>query len=263
MLSTTEIKNIDKILISAQLSFKTLRQSKKWLIYVVLSLIPLLYTLLVQDKLLGASNGMDAFFNFLMGTHFYIFFGFGCLIIALPISSDELSDNTIDFFIVRPIPREFLYLTRYAVLIGAITIVNFLIALVYFIFYQLNDWEQFSSKMIENILVLPMVIVFFFIVGIFYASLFLVIGFVGRDGLTVGLLIAIIDLLFSTIEIQSIRNIMPKVHAEVIASELFGSFYTLNKVNPPDLTTSLLTLGLYALALLLIGVYSFKTKEIK
>ncbi|MHA2362836.1 MAG: hypothetical protein ACXAC7_02680 [Candidatus Hodarchaeales archaeon] len=255
--------SMDKMRVTGELAFKTIFYSKKWIMYTIIALIPLFYTLFVEDKLLGAVDGSEAFIGIVL-VQFYIFFTFGCLFLALPVSSDEISDNVIDLYIIRPVRRELIYISRWIVLMISIILVNFLIATIYYTYYQFMDPNVDGvSGIIDNINMLFYALVLIIAFSLIYGSMFLFIGFIGEHGFTLGVLAAIFELFITGFLFLNDNPYMPRTNLQVIASELFPDKYFEYTVSGvPDLFTSILYVIVSTVLFVAVGVYYFQNKEI-
>ena len=287
-----------KLSTSLVMEFKTLFRGKKWLIYTAFGLLPVFFSLISGDKLFGYSNARLAFIDTFMNTLIYWLFTFGCLILALPLSADEFSDHILDLYISRPFPREAIWLTRWVVVTVSIIIVNTFIALCYYVYFQLVDPKgSFASTLtsdkdpvtkittlISNIpailtelstnsdLVWKMV-VFLIVCSLAYSGIFLFIGFLGKNALAIGVIVAIFEVFISALFFIKDQFFLPRTGLQVLAINLFGSDYKYTfSVTPPTLTLgpiyfssldlSIIYLFVLAFAFFGAGAYLVKTREI-
>ncbi|MHA2336537.1 MAG: hypothetical protein ACXACX_04505 [Candidatus Hodarchaeales archaeon] len=195
-----------KMFVSFELSFKSLFFGRKWLIYILLALFPLAFTLLTPNRLLGNDTVEEAFVDLFLITAVFFFFTFGCLIISLPFSADEITDHLIDLYIVRPIPREGLFLSRWLAYHLALVIVNVFIAVFYYLFLHIvvidfsgdliSEITSSLEMMYTNIDVLAKSFLVILYGAIAYGGLFLLIGFIGSKAFTIGMIVALFERFF-------------------------------------------------------------------
>ncbi len=244
------------------LGTKSLLYSKKWLIYVFLSLAPMFFSILNSNRLLGAANAKEAFVGVTMGLQFDFFYVFGVLLLALPFSSDEISDHILDLFLIRPIHKEVLYFTRYFVLVLANTIVNSFLVVSYFLYFNYID----KSSLFSNTETLLGILGFFIFANILYSALFLGIGFLGPKGFGIGVFVAIIELYFLNILFLNNDPLVPRTNLHIIANKFLGSDYPYNyKSNFITSLSSFQNAVVYVfvvtLLFLIIGYIYFKTRD--
>lgn len=260
-----ETKNptIDHFILSIQISLKTIIYSKNWIFYSILTLLPILFTLPVNDKLLGADSGTEAFLGIVLRVQLTIFFTFGCLFIALPISSDNISDHTMDLFITRPIRREILYLSKWVALILCLVFFNFLIILSYYIYFQFFDPNlEFISGIMNNLDILFYVLIFIIAESLIYGSLFLIIGMIGSRGFSLGIFVAFFELIISNMLFLADDPNMPRTNLTVIAENLFNEFIDISTEGLPSFEYSVTYLFVVSALLVILGIFFFKRKEL-
>ena len=222
-----EVPIINHISVSFMLASKSLIYSKKWLIYVFLSLAPFIFSILSADRLGGDSNGLQAFISVTMGMQFGFFYVFGVLLLALPFSSDEISDHIMDLYLIRPIHKEIIYFTRYVVLVLANTILNSLLVIFYYVYFYVVD----NRDMVADLGILRGTLTFFIIANIIYSALFIGIGFIGPRGFGIGVFVAIVELFFLSFLFLQDDAIIPRTNLKIIAHEFLGSAFPYNGVN--------------------------------
>ncbi|MFX1512799.1 MAG: hypothetical protein ACFFCQ_09455 [Promethearchaeota archaeon] len=253
---------LEKMLVSMNIAFKSLFRGRKWLVFTILSLIPLFLTLLIDDKLLGNRNAEYAFVDIFLGFQFFLFFSFGCLILALPISSDEISDHVIDLYLVRPVRREVLWASRWIVLNISLIVVNFGISLVYFLYFHFwDDSADFFSSVIDDAYLLVDAFFFILAASLVYGGLFLLVGFIGRRGFALGVMLAIFELFFLSLLFLSDEPYIPRTNLQVIADKVFDPVYTFDVDKAPDFLFSLGYVGFVAVAIFLIGTYYLSNRQ--
>ncbi|MHA2104953.1 MAG: hypothetical protein ACW981_16110 [Candidatus Hodarchaeales archaeon] len=246
-----------KMFVSFELSFKSLFFGRKWLIYILLALFPLAFTLLTPNRLLGNDTVEEAFVDLFLITAVFFFFTFGCLIISLPFSADEITDHLIDLYIVRPIPREGLFLSRWLAYHLALVIVNVFIAVFYYLFLHIvvidfsgdliSEITSSLEMMYTNIDVLAKSFLVILYGAIAYGGLFLLIGFIGSKAFTIGMIVALFE---------RITNL------QTIAAELFDPLFRYNpSTEVPDFILSQFYLIFLAIVFLVLGLLFIRRKE--
>lgn len=248
-----------------ELGLKSLIYSKKWLIYIILSLAPFLFSVFNSDRLgFGNENAVDAFIGVTMGMQFELFYVFGVLLLCLPFTSDEITDHVMDLFLIRPIHKEVIYFTRYINLVLASTVINGLLVIFYYVYYFLVDNRNMLDTTDLGLLV--NVIFFFFIANILYSALFIGIGFLGSKGFAIGVFVAIIEIFFLNFLFLTNDPIVPRTNLRIIANDLLGANYTydIKSTIIPSLS-SLSNAYLYILVVSVIfsaiGYLYFKTRD--
>ena len=66
-------------------------------------------------------------------------FTFGTLLISLPVSSDEVTDNVIDLYLVRPIRRDVFWTSRWITVNIGVFIINTAIVTFYWLYFNSVD----------------------------------------------------------------------------------------------------------------------------
>lgn len=254
---------ISHIAMSFELGTKSLIYSKKWLIYVILSLAPFVFSILNSNRLgAGNSTALQAFIGFAMTFQFGLFYEFGVLLLALPFSSDEITDHIMDLFLIKPVRKEIVYFTRYVVLVLASTIINGLLVIFYYIYYFLVARQD----MFNNLGLLINVIFFFLLANILYSALYLGIGILGSKGFGIGVFVAILETFLLNLFFLSNDPSMPRTNLQIIANNLFGSnfsYTTQNRSIPyfASLTNAYLYIAVITIIFLAIGFYYFKSRD--
>ncbi|OLS26704.1 MAG: hypothetical protein HeimC3_08060 [Candidatus Heimdallarchaeota archaeon LC_3] len=261
-----------KMFVSFELSIKSLFFGRKWIIYLLLALFPLVFTLLSENRLLGSDTVEEAYIGLFLETAIFFFFTFGCLIISLPFSADEISDHLLDLYIVRPIPREALYFSRWIAYHLAIVIVNIFIAMIYFIFLHLvsmnfsgdliTELNNTIELMINNFHLLLKSALLILYASVTYGGLFLIIGFIGSRAFTIGVIVALFERFFLSLLFLRDQPYLPSTNLQTIAEELFRPLYTYSPITEvPDFILSQLYLFLLAGLFLVLGLLFIRKKE--
>jgi hypothetical protein len=261
-----------KMFVSFELSFKSLFFGRKWIIYMLLALFPLIFTLLTPNRLLGYETVEKAFIELFLGTAIFFFFTFGCLIVSLPFSADEITDHLIDLYIVRPIPKEGLYLSRWLAYHLALVIVNILIAVFYYLFLHIvaidtsgnliSEITNSIELMFNNLDILANSFLLILYGSVAYGGLFLIIGFIGNKAFTVGMIVALFERFFLSLLFLGDEPYLPLTNLQTIASELFGNLYSYYPTKEvPDFILSQFYLIFLGGIFLLLGLLSIRRKE--
>lgn len=256
---------IDHLAVSIKLAMKSLIYSKKWLLYLILSLVPLFLTALSTDPLLGNSTAQSAYVDVFVGTILFLFFTFSCLLLALPVSGDEISDRFFELILVRPVRKEVLWTARWIVTHVSVFVLNFVIASMYFVYFHFVDDNSLTlDELARNVDLLQGTALLLMAATLIYGGLFLTVGFIGRRGLSIGIIIAIFELLFLNTLFLTDEPYIPRTHLQVIADHVFGSLYTYtpgqNKV-APELWVSQTYTVIMALLFFIVGMFYLKYRE--
>ena len=142
-------ENLKELIITQQykltnsiiIGLKTIFYGKKWLIYIALSFINLIAIMVIEGPNAKFEDPTESFLNVMFGWLFPTIFIFGCLLLSLPLSNDEISEHTLDLFLIRPIKREVYWFSRWIVVNIVIYCVNIAIYFIYFLYFH-----AFASK---------------------------------------------------------------------------------------------------------------------
>ena len=230
----------------------------------MIGLLPIFFSLISGDKLLGSHTPRAAFIDAFMGNLFFLLFTFGCLILTLPLSADEITDHILDLYIVRPISRETIWFTRWIVANISVVLVNTFIGLCYYIYFYAIDPNGFSlSALTTNSDLMWNMILFLIASSITYTGIFLLIGFLGKNALAIGVFVAIFEVFLSALVFLKDQPYLPRTNLQVVAVNLFKPDYTYTfAVTPPDLSISVLYILVIAFVFLAAGAYFVKTREL-
>lgn len=232
--SEGNISLISHVEVTFTMSVKSLVYSRKWIIYALLSLIPILFSLINPRRLGGATTPIDAFLSMTFSLQYGFFYVFGVLLLALPFSSDEITDHIMDLFLIRPVYREVLFFTRYIVLVIANTLLTSILILLYYIYFYTIDnlgdlfkgnWINLFNKMTNraDLNILFGTLIFFFLANLIYSALFLAIGFIGSRGFGIGIFVAILELYFLSYLFLANSPLIPRTNLNIIGIQLIGS----------------------------------------
>ena len=270
VLALPEFENQGKYLkLSIRMNIRTLFYSWKWLLYIIIGLLPLLFTIFAKDKLLGQPDAISAFINAIISNsedfNFYLtLLTFGCLLIAQPLSTDEISDHMIDLQLVRPIKREIIWTSRFIVVNIGAWLVNMIILTIYYIFYHIVDpnhtvWDIFN---LNHIGLLIYAYIFVLLASLCYSGIFLFVGLIGKRGFSLGVMLAVFESFFLNLLFLADSRYMPRTHLENIAGTYFDPTYVY-QTKPVGLTpllSYLYVLGLM-LASYLLGIWYLRRRE--
>lgn len=253
---------VDHTFVTFTLNVKSLLYSKKWLIYVVLSLAPFIFSILNSNRLGSSPTALEAFISVTMDTSFGFFYVFGVLLLALPFTSDEITDHIMDLYLIRPIHKEVIFFTRYIALVLANTILNSILIIFYYIYFYLID----NRNMVNDLGTLGSVIIFFFIANLLYSALFLGIGFIGSKGFGIGVFVALIELFFLNFLFLVNDPLVPRTNLRIIAHELIGSKYPYDVSNKlisgfSSYDNALIYVAIVTILFLLAGLIYVKTRD--
>jgi hypothetical protein len=226
-------------------------------------MLPLLLTLLVDDHLMGNVDAPSAFTDFYIGFFFMLLFNFGALMLALPLSADEISDNVTDLYLVRPIRREAFWLSKWIAVNLAIFTMNTLIALIYYTYFHLVDENTpFAEGFSENIALLINSLIFIFAASLTYGGIFLFVGFIGNRGFTFGIILALFEQFFLSMMFLADNKWIPRTNLLKIADKLFGKyFYYEDAPGGLSLFDSWLYVIVFCIAFLFIGASYLRKRQ--
>ncbi|MHA2272920.1 MAG: hypothetical protein ACXACI_13725 [Candidatus Hodarchaeales archaeon] len=260
MESITAVPNeLEKAIVSFQLALKSVFFGRKWIIFLVLGLFPLTFTLLVEDRLLGNPDARAAFVDLFIGFQYLLFFTFSCLILSLPMSADEISDHVIDLYLVRPIRREVLWGARWLAANVSVLLLNFSIAIIYYLYFHVVE-EDFSG-IINDLDLLSSAFIFLVAATLAYAGIFLFVGFIGNRGFTFGVTLAIFELFLLSLLFLADEPYIPRTNLQVIADDLFGNLYNYTPKGTEDLLYSWGFVGLLAVVFFVVGAAYLRIRE--
>jgi len=248
--------------VSSLIAIKTLIYGRKWLIYLLLSLTFLIVPILSKDPLGPNPNAKAEFMIWFTQNFIPFLLPFGAFILSLPLTSDEISDNITELYLVRPISRENFYLSRVSMAILSTWIINDIIALIYYIAYFILDPTRGISDALQNYYLYTWSVYIMLLATIMYSTLFIFIGMLGSRGMVLGILVAIFDTAIAPNLFLVDSAAMPRTHLLHLTSEYFGSLYNYTTA-PKDMT--LLSNHLYAVIFMLVslvlGLLYFRSKE--
>ncbi|MCG3217755.1 MAG: hypothetical protein KAR35_02055 [Candidatus Heimdallarchaeota archaeon] len=264
--TTPEIFNheFNQFKISLLLAFKTLFFSRKWLLYAILSLFPIALSLLIDEKLMGSETAEEAFIGYYLGFIFLLLFTFGCLLTALPVSSDEITDQMMDLYLVRPVRRETLWAARWVAVNVSVILVNAILALLTFFYFSLfDDRGSAIAVMSNNMDVYWQTIIFICLGSLMYTGVFLLVGIIGNKGFTFGLILALFEQFFLTFLFLENEPLIPRTNMFNLADWLYSDdLYEYHQL-PSSLSVadSLIYTVIFCLGTFVLGIYYVRKKE--
>ena len=106
-------------------------------------------------------------------------------------------------------------------------------------------------------------ILFLIASSITYTGIFLLIGFLGKNALAIGVFVAIFEVFLSALVFLKDQPYLPRTNLQVVAVNLFKPDYTYTyAVTRPDLSISVLYILVIAFVFLAAGAYFVKTREL-
>ncbi len=252
-----------KLTTSIKIGAKIILYSKKWMIYLALAFINLLMFFLIDGIDVRYSHPDEAFIDLVFGTMFPFIFVFGCLLISLPISADEVSDHTMDMYLVRPIKRETYWLSRWIVVNIVVFCVNVVIYLIYFLYFHAFAKQGVFAGIGDNLGVFGSVVLLILPATFIYSGLFLLVGMIGNRGFLLSLLVALFELLFVSLLFLNNSPLIPQTNLYRIANELLPKLVDFH--TPKDLTflnAELYTI-IFTTVVFFLGAFYLRIREIK
>ncbi|MCH8908458.1 MAG: hypothetical protein IH840_15330 [Candidatus Heimdallarchaeota archaeon] len=257
-----KISELILLKVSTVIGIKTILNSKKWLIYLIIAFLPLIIVVLVGDPLIGEESAEEAFISFFLGFVYIWIFAFGVLLIVLPLSSDEISDHITDLYLVRPIRRETYWFSRVIATNVGVFSTTLLIALVYFLFFNLFDKPL---EIIDNIGILVKTTLFVFFASIVYSGLYLLVTSTKKSGFTYGIMFAVVEQFFLPFLFLADSRYIPKNVTLMIADSMFTNFdvqsYGINPASNFTFTWAYQFAAVFTLLMLILGGWYYRRRE--
>ena len=252
-----------KLINSVIMGFKTIFYGKKWIIYLALSFINLIVIMLIEGPEAKFEDPTESFLTVMFGWLFPAIFIFGCLLLSLPLSNDEISDHTIDLFLVRPIKREVYWLSRWIVVNIVIYCVNIAIYFVYFLYFHAFASKGSFTSLSSDFYIFGRVAVLLIPATLIYAGLFLLVGMIGNRGLLIGLILAIFDVIIVGLFLLEENLYLPQGNLNRIAKNLLNKYIEIE--TPEDLTLEDAWLYSYLFSIIVFtcGAYYLRIRQIK
>ncbi len=270
---TVKVLQQDKLINSIKIGFKTLFYSKKWLIYMVLALIFLPVIILIEIVIEGGTIKIEypdeVFVDIIFDMLFPVIFIFGCLLISLPLSADEISDHSIELYLVRPIKREVYWLSRWIVVNIAVYCLNIIIYFVYFLFCYAFAKQGLFAGMEDKLWVFGGVAILLLLATLIYSGSFLVVGMIGNRGLLLSFILAIFELFFISMFFLSDSPYIPQNNLYKIANDLLPDHFMkedLKLRNVPkelNLQDAWIYVTIFPIVVFVGGAFYLRMREIK
>ena len=256
----------DKLINSIKIGFKTLFYSKKWLIYIALAFIFLPVIILIEIVIEGGTIEIkkpDEAFIDITNMLFPLIFVFGCLLISLPLSADEISDHSIELYLVRPIKREVYWLSRWIVVNVAVYCVNIIIYFVYFLFVHAFAEKGVFAGMGGNFYVFGGVAIILLLATLIYSGSFLLVGMIGNRGLLLSFMLAIFELFFISMLFLSKNPYIPQNNLFEIANDLLPDHFDFDTPEDLKLLNAWIYVTIFPIVVFVGGAFYLRMREIK
>ena len=263
----------DKLITSIKIGFMTLFYSKKWLIYMVLALIFLpviiLIEIVIEDGYLEFNHADETFVDIVFKMLFPVIFIFGCILISLPLSADEISDHSIELYLVRPIKREIYWLSRWIVVNVSVYCINIIIYFVYFLFCHAFAIQGLFAGIGGNLELFGKVAVLLLLTTLIYSGTFLLVGMIGNRGLLLSFTLAIFELFLISMFFLSDSPYIPQNNLYKIANDLLPNHFTtkdLDLRNVPEelkLQDAWIYVTIFPIVIFACGAFYLRMREIK
>ena len=256
----------DKLINSIKIGFKTLFYSKKWLIYLALAFIFLPVIILIEIVIEGGTIEIkkpDEAFIDITNMLFPLIFFFGCLLISLPLSADEISDYSIELYLVRPIKREVYWISRLIVVNVAVYCVNIIIYFVYFLFVHAFAEKGVFADMGENFYVFGGVAIILLLATLIYSGSFLLVGMIGNRGLLLSFMLAIFELFFISMLFLSKNPYIPQNNLFEIANDLLPDHFDFDTPEDLKLLNAWIYVTIFPIVVFVGGAFYLRMREIK
>lgn len=252
-----------KLTASIKIGIKVILYSKKWMIYLALAFINLLMLFLIEGIDVRYAHPDEAFIDLVFGIMFPFIFVFGCLLISLPISADEVSDHTMDMYLVRPIKRETYWLSRWIVVNIVVYCVNVLVYFIYFLYFHAFAKQGVFAGMGDNIGVFGSVVLLLLPATFIYSGLFLLVGMIGNRGFLLSLLVALFELLFVSLLFLNNSPLIPQTNLYRIANELLPRHVDFDTPSKLTFFNAILYTIIFTTIVFVLGALYLRKREIK
>lgn len=229
------------LILSSKLGLLTLLNGRKWMIYVFLGVLPLMFSWIARSYLFGNDTAEEAFIAIYINFFFIVLFAFGTMLITLPVSADEVSDNIIDLYLVRPIRRDVYWTSRWISVNIGVFIINVGIVTFYWLYF--NTVDEGLSGLFEGLLQIVFydkdanhigfntywrVIWLVMLASFIYSGLFLLVGNIGNRGFTIGMMLALVETFFVSLLFLEGSEYIPRTHLNNLAYEFLHTKADLN-----------------------------------
>ncbi|MBD3253933.1 MAG: hypothetical protein GF383_02520 [Candidatus Lokiarchaeota archaeon] len=252
-----------KLTTSIKIGFRVILYSKKWLIYLALAFLDLLIFYFEDGININFKHPDEEFIDIFFDILFPHIFVFGCLLISLPISADEISDHTLDMYLVRPIKREVYWVSRWIVVNISVYLVNVVIYFVHFLFFFAYAKNGPFTGLLSNIEIFGWIMILLIPATLIYSGLFLLVGMIGNRGLILGLLLALFDLIFVGLFFLDKNPYIPKPNLHEIANEILSDHVNFRTPQEVTFTSAIWYSFFFALIVFVTGGFFLRIREIK
>ena len=253
----------EKLINSVKIGFKTFFNSKKWLIYLALAFMWIPVIIIIEDYDLQIEKPDEAFVNAMLDGLFPTIFIFGCLLLSLPLSADEISDNSIELYFVRPIKREVYWLSRWIVVNVVVYCVNIIIYFVYYLFVHAFAEQGVFAGIEENLLVFGKVAIILLLATLIYSGCFLLVGMIGNRGLLLSFMLAIFELFLINFFFLSDSPYIPQNNLYEIANDLLPNHVDFDTPDDLELLNAWIYVTIFPIVVFFGGAFYLRMREIK
>jgi len=253
----------DKLINSIKIGFKTLLYSKKWLIYVALVMVFLPVVILQEGRRKTFCKPDEAFINIIFEMLFPTVFIFGCLLMCLPLSADEISDRSIELYLINPIKREVYWLSRWIVVNITVFCVNIILYLFYFLFTHAFASNGLFAGIGENLHVFGRVAIFLLLTTLIYSGIFLLVGMIGNRGLLLCFIVAIFELFFVSMFFLSDSPFIPQNNLYEIANSILPDHVNFATPEELNLVSAQIYVTIFPIVVFFLGAFYLRVREFK
>jgi ABC-type multidrug transport system fused ATPase/permease subunit len=253
----------EKLINSVKIGFKTFFNSKKWLIYLVLAFMWIPVIIINEDFDLQIEKPDEAFVNAMLDGLFPTIFIFGCLLLSLPLSADEISDHSIELYLVRPIKREIYWLSRWIVVNVVVYCVNIIIYFVYYLFVHAFAEQGVFAGIAENLIVFGKVAIILLLTTLIYSGSFLLLGMIGNRGLLLSFMLAIFELFLIQFFFLDKNPYIPQNNIYEIANDLLPNHVDFDTPNDLELLNAWIYVMIFPIVVFFGGAFYLRMREIK
>ncbi len=253
----------EKLINSVKIGFKTFLNSKKWLIYLAFAFVWIPVILLIEDFDLEIKRPDEAFIDVMFDVLFPVVFIFGCLLLSLPLSADEISDHSIELYLVRPIKREVYWLSRWIVVNVVVYCVNIIIYFIYYLFVHAFAEEGTFAGIEENLLVFGKVAIILLLATLIYSGCFLLVGMIGNRGLLLSFMLAIFELFIINFFFLNKNPYIPQNNIYKIANDLLPNHVDFDTPDDLELLNAWIYVTIFPIIVFFVGTFYLRMREIK
>ncbi len=253
----------EKLINSVKIGFKTFFYSKKWLIYIVLAFMWIPVIIITEDFDLHIERPDEAFVNAMLDGLFPTIFIFGCLLLSLPLSADEISDHSIELYLVRPIKREVYWLSRWIVVNVVVYSVNIIIYFFYYLFVHAFSEQGVFAGIEENLLVFGKVAIILLLATLIYSGSFLLVGMIGNRGLLLSFMLAIFELFLIHLFFLDKNPYIPQNNIYEIANDLLPNHVDFDTPDDLELMNAWIYVTIFPIVVFFTGAFYLRMREIK